>query len=107
MFGRVPRLPVDVMFKRILNDPKVADYDLYAKSLLSYLTSAMEIVQKHSSIEQNPQARQYNKRVRGTYLIVGDRVLVANMREQGKRKLADKWEDRVYTVVGVNPGIHV
>jgi len=107
MFGRVPRLPVDVMFKQVLNDPVVADYDSYAKSLLICLKSAMEIAQKHSSTEQQHQARQYNRRVKGTYLSVGDRVLVANQGERGKRKLADKWEDGVYTVVGVNPSIHV
>ena len=43
MFGRVPRLPVDVMFRQVLDDPGVADYDAYAKSLLSCLKSAMEI----------------------------------------------------------------
>ncbi|KAJ8010022.1 hypothetical protein DPEC_G00070650 [Dallia pectoralis] len=107
MFGRVPRLPVDFLFKRCLNDPGIVDYDSYAKSLLSCLKSAMEIAQKHSSTEQQHQARQYNKRVKGTYLSVGDRVLVANKGERGKRKLADKWEDGVYTVVGANPNIHV
>lgn len=107
MFGRVPRLPVDVMFRQVLNDPGVVDYDSYAGSLLSCLKSAMEIAQKHSTVEQQHQTRQYNKRVKGTYLSVGDRVLVANQGERGKRKLADKWEDGVYTVVGVNPSIHV
>lgn len=107
MFGRVPRLPVDIMFKQVLNNPGIVDYDSYAKSLLSCLKSAMEIAQKHSSTEQQHQARQYNKRVKGTYLSVGDRVLVANRGERGKRKLADKWEDGVYTVVGANPNIHV
>ncbi|KAF7669961.1 hypothetical protein LDENG_00105450 [Lucifuga dentata] len=67
----------------------------------------MEIAQKHTSTEQQHQARQYNKHVKGTYLSVGDRVLVANKGERGKRKLADKWEDKVYTVVDMNPGIHV
>lgn len=107
MFGRVPRLPVDVMFKQVLNDPAVADYDSYAKSLVSCLKSAMEIAQKHSAIEQRHQAQQYNRHIKGTYLSVGDRVLVANKGERGKRKLADKWEDGVYTVVGVNPRVHV
>ncbi|XP_066571623.1 uncharacterized protein LOC136760225 [Amia ocellicauda] len=107
MFGRVPRLPVDVMFKQGLNDPGVVDYDSYGKSLLSSLQSAMEIAQKHSSAEQQHQAQQYNRRVKGTSLSVGDRVLVANKTERGKRKLADKWEDGVYTVVGANPSIHV
>lgn len=38
---------------------------------------------------------------------MGDRVLVANKSERGKRKLADKWEDGVYTVVDANHRIHV
>lgn len=81
--------------------------DLYAKSLLSCFKGAMEIAQKHSFTEQQHQAQQYNRRVKGTYLSAGDCVLVANKGERGKRKLADKWEDGVYTVVGVNPSIHV
>ncbi|KAL2087418.1 hypothetical protein ACEWY4_016246 [Coilia grayii] len=107
MFGRVPRLPVDIMFKQVLNDPMVANYDSYVKSLVSCLKSAMEIAQKHASTEQQHQAQQYDRRVKGTYLSVGDRVLVANKGERGKKKLADKWENNVYTVVEVNPRIHV
>lgn len=29
MFGRVPRLPVDIIFGSVLNDPDVVDYDRY------------------------------------------------------------------------------
>ena len=89
MFGRVPRLPVDVMFRRVLDDPEVVEYDTYAKSLLSCLKSAMEIAQKHTSSEQQHQTRQYNKRAKGTFLSVGDCVLASNKGERGKRKLAD------------------
>ena len=95
------------MFKPVLNDPGVADYGTYAKSLLSSLKGAMEIAQKHSSTEQKHQAQQYNKRVKGTYLFVGDRVLEANKGERGKSTLANKWEDGVYTLIGVNSSLHV
>uniref|UniRef100_A0A3Q3JX63 Gypsy retrotransposon integrase-like protein 1 n=1 Tax=Monopterus albus TaxID=43700 RepID=A0A3Q3JX63_MONAL len=37
MFGRVPRLPVDIMFSTVLNDSDTVDYDSYAKSLLADL----------------------------------------------------------------------
>ncbi|KAL7851888.1 hypothetical protein SRHO_G00176730 [Serrasalmus rhombeus] len=67
----------------------------------------MEIAQKHSTAEQQRQAQQYNKRIKGSHLSVGDRVVVANKGERGKRKLADKWEDKLYTVVSVDPSIHV
>lgn len=89
MFGRIPRLPVDIMFNQVLHSPDVADYGSYAKSLMSVLRDAMQVAQKHSSVEQQHQAQQYNKRVKGTYLAVGDRVLVANKSERGKKKLAD------------------
>uniref|UniRef100_A0AAV2MMH4 ribonuclease H n=1 Tax=Knipowitschia caucasica TaxID=637954 RepID=A0AAV2MMH4_KNICA len=69
--------------------------------------SAMDIAQKRTSSEQQHQATQYNKRVKGTYLSVGDCVLIANKGERGKRKLADKWESKVYTVIDTNPNIHV
>lgn len=71
------------------------------------MKSAKDIAQRHSSVEHCHQAQQYNKHAKDIYLSVGDRVLVANTGERRKRKLADKWEDGVYTVVGANPGIHV
>lgn len=74
---------------------------------MSCLKTAVEIAQWHSSIEKQHQAMQYNKCTKGTHLSSGDRVLVANKGERGKRKLADKWEDGVYTVVDVRPDIHV
>ncbi len=45
MFGRVPRLPVDIMFSQVLHDPVVVDHSTYLKSLMSYLHEAAEIAQ--------------------------------------------------------------
>lgn len=106
MFGRVPRLPVDVMFRQVLHDPAVVDHGTYLKSLMSYLHEAVEIAQRHSEKEQRKQAKGYNKKARGTCLNIGDRVLVANKGERGKRKLADKWDPVVYTVVDRNLQTH-
>lgn len=33
MFGRTPRLPVDVMFESVLLDDQVVDYDAYVQHL--------------------------------------------------------------------------
>ncbi len=77
MFGRVPRMPVDIMFRQVLHDPVVVDHSTYLKSLMSYLHEA----------------------VRGKCLNIGDCVLVANKGERGKSKLADKWDPVVYSVV--------
>ena len=107
MFGRVPRLPVDVMFRSFLHDPVVTDFSSYSKTLMSYLSQAAGVAQQHTTKEQGHQARQYNKKVKGVSLQVGDRVLLANKGERGKKKLADKWAPMVYTIVERNPKTHI
>ncbi|XP_041955682.1 uncharacterized protein LOC121714730 [Alosa sapidissima] len=107
MFGRVPRLPVDLMFRNVSHDEGIADYDTYVKSLACDLQSAMQVAQRNSRLEQRHQADQYNKRVKGLALSIGDRVLVANKGCRGKRKLADRWEHDVYIVVASKPSLHI
>lgn len=106
MYGRVPRLPVDVLFKNILKDPEISGYDNYVLSLTKDLQEAMAIAQGHADKEQDRQAGLYNRRTKGKSICVGDRVLVSNKRERGKRKTADRWESTVYTVVAVNQTTH-
>lgn len=38
---------------------------------------------------------------------MSDRVLLANKAQQSKRKLVDKWEPTIYTVITQNPQTHV
>ncbi|KAG1952355.1 interleukin-1 receptor accessory protein-like 1-A [Pimephales promelas] len=107
MFGRVPRLPVDLMFQSVLRDESICDYSDYVQSLVGDLQSAMALAQKNSTAEQKHQSDQYNKRVKGLPLSVGDHVLVANKGCRGKRKLADKWEPTMYSVVASKPSLHI
>lgn len=107
MFGRVPRLPVDIVFKSVLHDPLVMDFSSYARTLLLYLAEGAKIAQQHANKEQEHQAHQYNRKAKGLALHIGDRVLLANKGERGKKKLADKWESAVYTVVETNPKSHI
>lgn len=107
MFGRVPRLPVDLLFKNVLHDNSVCDYNAYVKSLRDDLHSAMILAQENSAVEQKHQSGQYNKRVKGIPLMVGDRVLLANKGVKGKRKLSDKWEAVLYDVVASKPDLHI
>lgn len=106
MFGRVPRLPVDVLFHAVLDDSAVGNYDKYVECLTNDLKEAMTIAQAHASKEQRRHARLYNRKVKGTDIAVGDRVLLANRKERGKRKLADRWESTIYTVMDTNPTTH-
>lgn len=107
MFGRVPRLPIDVMVKQVLREPVVVDYSSYVKTLMSHLHEAASIAQRHTVKEQQKQAKHYDRKVRSTHLNKGDRVLLANKGERGKSKLADKWEAKVYTVIDRNLHTHI
>lgn len=106
MFGRVPRLPVDVLFRTVLHDSAVTSYDKYVACLANDLEEAMAIAQDHAVKEQNRHAQLYNRKVKGSQIQIGDRVLLANRKERGKKKLADRWESTIYTVVDMNSETH-
>ncbi|XP_051749009.1 uncharacterized protein LOC127512276 [Ctenopharyngodon idella] len=106
MFGRVPRLPVDILFRSVLNDQNVISYDKFVDTLVKDLKEAMVIAQQHATKAQKRHAALYNRRVKGLTIDVGDQVLLANKAERGKRKTADRWESTVYTVVDHKPQTH-
>lgn len=71
------------------------------------LHKAAQIVQRNSLRERTRHANLYNPRVKGSPLVVGDRVLIANRGVPGKRKVADRWESTPYEVMFVKPDINV
>ncbi|XP_026025431.1 uncharacterized protein LOC113023556 [Astatotilapia calliptera] len=107
MFGRVPRLPVDMMFQHVLQNDDVISHHEFVSRLRKDLFDASQIAQNHAFHEQARHARLYNRKVKGSPLAVGDRVLLANRGERGKRKLADKWDPTPYDVVSVRSGLNV
>ncbi|KAL7851923.1 hypothetical protein SRHO_G00177080 [Serrasalmus rhombeus] len=107
MFGRTPHLPVDVMFESVLLDDETVDVDRYVQSLGEDLREAMSLAQMHAKRQQNKQAENYNRNCKGQSLDVGDRVLLVNKGERGKKKLADHWENTVYVVVSMNESLNI
>lgn len=102
MFGRTPRLPVDVVFGSVLRDSAVTDYDEYVKVLLSDLKHAVTIASETAGKQLKRHTDLYNRKLKGAPVDVGDRVLLANKGERGKRKLSDRWESSLYIVIGKN-----
>lgn len=107
MFGRTPRLPIDVVFKNVLWDESNNSLPKYVESLSRDLKDALAVAEANTSKEQSHQAHMYNRKNKGVRIEVGDRVLLANKSERGKRKLSDKWENVVYTVVDCDPKTHI
>eukprot|EP00063_Salmo_salar_P049169 XP_014024004.1 PREDICTED: uncharacterized protein LOC106583892 [Salmo salar] len=106
MFGRTPRLPVDIVFGSVIENPEVVDYDQFVQSLRRDPKEAMNTAQASAATQLSRHADLYDRRVRGAPLEIGYRVLLANKGECGKRKLADRWEDTVYLVTGLNADSH-
>ncbi|KAG1933867.1 interleukin-1 receptor accessory protein-like 1-A [Pimephales promelas] len=73
-----------------------------SRSLGKDLREAMSLAQLNAHHQQSKQAEYYNRKCKGHSLELGDRVLLANKGEKGKRKLADRWESTVYIVVSKN-----
>ncbi len=81
MFGRVPRLPIDVLFQNVLLNEDVVDYKDFVSKLRKDLREAAHIARIHTLKEQEQHGRLYNRKVKGCPLTVGDRVLVVNRGE--------------------------
>jgi hypothetical protein len=88
IFWRTPRLPVYLLFGSVLRDDQLVDYDAYVQRLRHDLAEAIKIAQTSSTKQQQKQAD----------VEVGARVLLANKGERGKRKLAVRWENNLYTI---------
>ncbi len=99
MFGRQPRLPVDLAFGFPVKDKEPVPHSQYVRHLKARLEESYRLAQENSAKLAERNKKQFDKHVREATLQVGDRVLVRNLRLRNKHKLADKWESTVYRVV--------
>ena len=98
LFGRSPRLPVDVIFGI---EPNVSlDYPIYVKEWQSAMKEAYALASKRSESSGEKGKKQYDRKVNSSVLQPGDRVLVRNLSKRGgPGKLRSYWEDTVHQVV--------
>ncbi|XP_076729357.1 uncharacterized protein LOC143412473 [Maylandia zebra] len=99
MFGRQPRLPVDLAFGLPLAKEGSTSHTQYVDKLKSHLEESYKLAIENSEKVMKRNKNRFDKNVTASQLNVGDRVLVRNVRLRGKHKLADKWESSVYIVV--------
>ena len=100
MFGRRPRLPVDLLFPTVRRDENSRTTDEYVMSLYDKLKSALASARDTALLEAQRQKRLYDCRAGAVELHPGDKVLVKLDAFRGQwRKLKNRWGDALYMVV--------
>ena len=101
LFGRHPRLPIDLAFGLDRDqDAPTQTRDDYVVRWKQQMEQAYDIATKNMGQTADRRKQMYDKRAKTAALSPGDRVLVRNMqRKEGPAKLQAYWEDRVYRVV--------
>ena len=100
MFGRHPRLPIDVAFG--LHKPNCSDNcskSRYIQKLRRRLNYAHKKASKYSSEQAQKYKISYDKSVKGHQLQVNDLVLVKIVAHKARHKIQDKWESEEYIVI--------
>ena len=99
MFGRTPKIPLDVEMGINLIDQGHESCQNYAKKLQARLKWAYQKAQENSRKEPERQKRYYDQNMKCMSLKPEDIVLVHAKTPSGKHKIVDQWEDKQYQVL--------
>lgn len=100
LFGRHPRLPLDILFRPSSEKHGEEDHAKYVKGWTERMQEAYRIASENATHSVKKGKRQHDSGFVSTALVEGDRVLVRNLREKGgPGKLRSFWENDVYVVV--------
>ena len=108
MFGREPRLPIDLAFNIHPPLEKKQPISKYIENLKNKIRLSYDLAQKNIRKSQERQKEHYDMKVRGATVQPGDRVLVKIVAFDGRHKIADRWEEDPYIIISKpNPDIPV
>ena len=93
MFGRPPRLPVDLIYGTAQTNDELSSYSKYIADLRNRLGRAFQLASRQSESSMIKQKEYYDKRIRGAMLHPGDLVLVRKTGVHAWDKLTDRWEE--------------
>ena len=96
MFCGAPRLTGGFLFQMELSDDVVVDHTEFVSRLKKDMREAVQIADRKSRLDMQGSTI-VQSRVR--HLPFGDRMLVVNRGERGRRKVAAKWESTMYEAV--------
>ena len=101
MFGREPKLPLDVTFGLPNPDMEAVIHEKYVKQLQSRLKWSYGVAQHRNQKEAARQKKYYDLKVRCAPLKVGDLVVPRQKSFRGKCKIQDRWDSTLYEVIEI------
>ncbi|XP_050825495.1 uncharacterized protein LOC127058975 [Gopherus flavomarginatus] len=99
MFGREPRLPIDLCFGVSEDGDSYETHQQYLSRLREKLRDAYHLATSAAQKNAGRNKHRYDARVRLQELQPGDRVLLRNLGIAGKHKIADRWKAIPYLVM--------
>jgi hypothetical protein len=99
LFGRKPRLPLDLIFNSRTKTNE-QEHSKYVEKWKTSMKEAYELASKKIGDKGLKAKKSYDRWMRSTVLQPGDRVLVRNLSERGgPGKLRSFWERDVHVVI--------
>lgn len=99
LYGRSPRLPIDVLFG-LNSETPTCNQKEYVERWRHGMEEAYKIARECAQKSADRGKRNFDKRVKSTTLYPGDRILVKNLTPRGgPGKLRNFWEDNICVVV--------
>ena len=99
MFGRTPKIPLDMEMGVTLVDQGQESYQNYAKKLEAKLKWAYQKAQENNKKESERQKRYYDQKMKCMSLKPEDLVLECVKAPTGQHKIIDQRENKQYRVL--------
>ena len=107
MFGRESRLPIDLVFQVRQDKLKRQTHEQFVQDWQMAMQEAVKVARDNQRKSAEYNKRYYDKRAKAVEIVVGDMVLVKNVREKSGGKLKSYWEESLFKVVEKKDGLPV